>query len=126
MSSTAAGMASVCEAWPAGTSQPGRSWCRTGPLPMIQRRTEPERNAERRRLVGTATLMAAAALPIARGLGSESTREAAAHARPSAIVRTRAGKLRGFLDRDLMVFRGVRYGADTAPRRFMPPVAPAA
>ena len=37
-----------------------------------------------------------------------------------------AGRVRGFVDKDLMVFRGIRYGADTAPRRFMPPAAPQA
>jgi para-nitrobenzyl esterase len=39
-------------------------------------------------------------------------------------IRTRSGRVRGYIDRDLMVFRGIRYGADTAPRRFMPPVPP--
>ncbi|HEX6636789.1 MAG TPA: carboxylesterase/lipase family protein, partial [Steroidobacteraceae bacterium] len=34
------------------------------------------------------------------------------------------GRVRGMLDGDLMVFRGIRYGADTAARRFMAPVAP--
>jgi para-nitrobenzyl esterase len=32
--------------------------------------------------------------------------------------------VRGFTDGDLDVFRGIRYGADTGPRRFQPPVAP--
>ena len=40
------------------------------------------------------------------------------------IVRTTAGRVRGKLDGDLQIFRGVRYGADTARRRFMPPVVP--
>ena len=40
------------------------------------------------------------------------------------IVRTTVGRVRGIVDGDLQVFRGIRYGADTAPRRFMPPVAP--
>lgn len=48
---------------------------------------------------------------------------ALAHAAaPDPVVRTRAGRVRGYLDGDLQVFRGIRYGADTAPRRFMPPV----
>jgi para-nitrobenzyl esterase len=32
--------------------------------------------------------------------------------------------VRGRVDGDLQIFRGIRYGADTATRRFMPPVAP--
>src|SRR5688572_6569544 len=81
------------------------------------------RNAEtidrvRRRLLGAASLGAAMA-PFAR---------AAAPARQpsSPVIRTVAGRVRGFTDGDLMVFRGIRYGADTAPRRFMPPAAPPA
>ena len=45
-----------------------------------------------------------------------------ATARP--VVRTSAGRVRGTVDADLQVFRGIRYGTDTASRRFMPPVAP--
>jgi para-nitrobenzyl esterase len=40
------------------------------------------------------------------------------------VVQTTAGRLRGIYEGDLQRFRGIRYGADTAPRRFMPPVAP--
>ena len=40
------------------------------------------------------------------------------------VVRTTAGRVRGTLDGDLQIFRGIRYGADTATRRFMSPVAP--
>jgi para-nitrobenzyl esterase len=42
----------------------------------------------------------------------------------SPVVRTTNGRIRGFIDGDLQVFRGIRYGADTAPRRFMPPIVP--
>jgi len=42
----------------------------------------------------------------------------------SPVVATQHGSVRGFLDDGINVFRGVRYGADTAPRRFMPPVRP--
>lgn len=41
------------------------------------------------------------------------------------VVRTTYGDVRGFMDAGIAVFRGVRYGADTRPRRFMPPLPPA-
>ncbi|WP_298163291.1 carboxylesterase/lipase family protein [Brevundimonas sp.] len=40
------------------------------------------------------------------------------------VAMTRHGPVRGYLDRDIKVFKGVRYGADTAARRFRPAVAP--
>ncbi|MBC8025609.1 MAG: carboxylesterase family protein, partial [Steroidobacteraceae bacterium] len=62
------------------------------------------------------------------GAGAALTLVAAAprtHAATSGpIVRTTFGRVRGIVDGDLQVFRGIRYGADTAPRRFMPPAAP--
>jgi para-nitrobenzyl esterase len=42
----------------------------------------------------------------------------------SPVVATRYGTVRGVVERNVAVFRGIRYGADTGPRRFMPPVAP--
>lgn len=50
----------------------------------------------------------------------------AAFAAPPAspVARTRAGPVRGQTDRGVHVFKGVRYGADTAPRRFMPALPP--
>jgi len=51
--------------------------------------------------------------PFAHGAGSG-----------SPVVRTAAGSVRGFSDDGINVFRGIRYGADTAPRRFRPPSAP--
>ncbi|QDH68898.1 carboxylesterase/lipase family protein [Marilutibacter alkalisoli] len=47
----------------------------------------------------------------------------AAHAASGAIhpvATTRSGPVRGFNDRGMHVFRGIPYGADTAPRRFRP------
>jgi para-nitrobenzyl esterase len=42
----------------------------------------------------------------------------------SPIASTRSGKVRGFIDNGISVFKGIRYGADTGKRRFMPPAAP--
>jgi para-nitrobenzyl esterase len=45
------------------------------------------------------------------------------HARraDAPIATTTAGRIRGIADGDLKIFKGVRYGADTAARRFLPP-----
>jgi para-nitrobenzyl esterase len=40
------------------------------------------------------------------------------------VAQTRAGKIRGLVDNGINVFKGIRYGADTATRRFLPPVPP--
>src|SRR5262245_60835638 len=37
---------------------------------------------------------------------------------------TQAGKVRGLVSEGIHCFKGIRYGADTGARRFMPPVAP--
>ncbi|MGX4641452.1 carboxylesterase/lipase family protein [Massilia sp. SYSU DXS3249] len=42
----------------------------------------------------------------------------------SPVAATRHGRIRGYRDQGINVFKGVRYGADTAPRRFMAPLAP--
>ncbi len=42
----------------------------------------------------------------------------------TVVVRTRSGRVRGESRQGLGVFRGIRYGVDTGPRRFMPPQAP--
>jgi para-nitrobenzyl esterase len=47
-----------------------------------------------------------------------------ARAAPAVSVLTTSGRVRGFIDGDLQVFRGIRYGADTGPRRFQPPQPP--
>src|SRR6476659_1914808 len=49
---------------------------------------------------------------------------ALAVATESPIAATRSGKVRGYVDNGINVFKGIRYGADTANRRFMPPAAP--
>lgn len=49
-----------------------------------------------------------------------------ASAQPNApVVRTTHGRVRGATQNGVHVFKGVRYGADTAPRRFQAPLAPA-
>ena len=46
---------------------------------------------------------------------------------PGATVQTTGGRLRGYLDNTVHVFKGVRYGASTAgANRFMPPQQPQA
>ena len=42
----------------------------------------------------------------------------------SPIASTKAGKVRGYTDNGINVFKGIRYGADTTGRRFMLPVPP--
>lgn len=64
-------------------------------------------------------LQAGCALPLL-GLGSTAYAAAAG----TVVTTTRHGQWRGQRHRDVSVFRGIRYGADTAPRRFMPPAAP--
>ncbi len=71
----------------------------------------------RRRLLGTAAAFSAVS-------GFPLSGAAAADSKASPVIRTSAGRVRGFVDGDLMVFRGIRYGADTGARRFMPPVPP--
>lgn len=40
------------------------------------------------------------------------------------VAATRHGRVRGLRDKEVLIFRGIRYGADTAPRRFMRALAP--
>lgn len=40
------------------------------------------------------------------------------------VVSTSHGEVRGYVDSEISVFKGIRYGADTAPRRFLPPAQP--
>ena len=42
----------------------------------------------------------------------------------SSIASTRHGKVRGLYKQGVHTFKGIRYGADTSARRFMPPLPP--
>ena len=44
---------------------------------------------------------------------------------PGPTVATRSGEVRGFIEDGIIVFKGVRYGADTAQTRFAAPMPPA-
>ena len=61
-------------------------------------------------------------------LAASSLLGAGAHAATdsSPVATTRHGRVRGYRDNGIAVFKGVRYGADTASRRFMAPLPPQA
>ena len=60
----------------------------------------------------------------ALALGSLPFHVAAAAGSEYPVVPTGYGPVRGRSDQGVRVFKGIRYGADTAPRRFMPPLPP--
>jgi para-nitrobenzyl esterase len=59
------------------------------------------------------------------GLAAAPVVASARGARPSPVATTRHGRVRGSIERDVLVFRGIRYGADTATTRFRRPAPPA-
>jgi para-nitrobenzyl esterase len=44
--------------------------------------------------------------------------------RQDPVAPTTSGPVRGFIEDGVSIFKGIRYGADTASRRFMPPIPP--
>jgi para-nitrobenzyl esterase len=77
------------------------------------------RGLSRREVLEHASLCAGAAA--VSGLSSVAW---SAHSSTSTLASTRAGKVRGLVNEGVHCFKGIRYGADTGPRRFMPAVAP--
>jgi para-nitrobenzyl esterase len=78
-------------------------------------RTKPE--ISRRKLLQSSALITAGAIATPRNLWAQPT---------APIATTTSGKVRGFLDSGVNVFKGIPYGDDTSKRRFQPPVKPVA
>src|ERR1700685_6012 len=74
--------------------------------------------SRRRVLQGAAMLAAGSAVGAARGWAQDVASGAA------PVVATNSGQVRGFIDEEIFVFKGIPYGADTSKRRFQPPVRP--
>lgn len=74
----------------------------------------------RRELLKDSALFAAAALA---GGTLRQVAQAATSAPEATIT---SGRIRGFIDRGVYAFKGIPYGADTGPLRFMAPVGPKA
>lgn len=77
----------------------------------------PDDRGRRRFLHGSAL----GALALSGALPAGTAGAAPAPADPDApLARTRGGRIRGYREQGVQVFKGIPYGADTAPRRFQP------
>ncbi len=65
-------------------------------------------------------LLRQGALLTGGALAASMTATIAATPAKTSVARTRSGRIGGTVEDGVHVFRGVRYGADTAPRRFRP------
>lgn len=72
-------------------------------------------------------LLSSYLLVVVVSLISTECRAAPAEVSPydAPIARTKTGKVRGYRDKDICVFKGIPYGEDTAGHRFQPSVPPA-
>jgi len=71
----------------------------------------------RRQFIRTSAALAGTALIGRRLLAATSSAE-------GPVASTTAGRVRGFIDREINVFKGIPYGDDTAPRRFKAALPP--
>lgn len=74
-----------------------------------------KRKVTRRQLLQSSALVAAGAAIGPRRMWGQTT---------APVATTTSGKVRGFVQEGVNVFKGISYGGDTAQRRFMPPVKP--
>lgn len=79
-----------------------------------------------RRAVLKAGVAVMAFAGVGAALAACEEKPAAPPASTDPIVETKHGKVKGFVEDGITVFKGVRYGADTATTRFQPPKAPEA
>ena len=61
---------------------------------------------------------------IARSADAPIQSPAAVTVAEAPVAKTTVGKVRGYRDKDIFVFKGIPYGDDTAKHRFQPPVPP--
>jgi para-nitrobenzyl esterase len=70
--------------------------------------------SRRHLLSATAVVAAAATITPSFAIGGKA----------APVAKTTAGHVRGAFDTGIAAFKGIRYGADTRPHRFMPPLKP--